>query len=240
MYDNFYIVGAPHHDYDDTGGGHHNNAGAAYIYDANNSWAEDKVVHSDRNDQDNLGEDVDIYEFRAVVGAPLQDYDINGDPPYWGNGGAAFAYEKDESGIWNQTQKLLTNDRFSADKFGHSVAIFDDTIIGGAPEDNGTVPSTGALYIFKDETLAVNDSNFITYASLYPNPTSNLLNINLDKSYHKIDIQVSNFLGQIVLTKRISNTKEFSIQLGNFKSGIYLVELETEEGNRVILKAIKK
>jgi len=241
VHNDLYIVGAPYHDYDTNNSNQKNNAGAAYIFDANNSWAENKVVHSNRNMQDNLGEDVAIYGTRVVVGSPLQDYGVDGDPPYWGNGGAAFVYEKDGIGFWNQTQKLLTNDRFSADKFGHSVAIYNNTIIGGAPEDNGIIgPSTGALYVFKDETLAVNDIDFATSLSLYPNPTSNQININLDRSYREIDVQVSNYLGQVVLNKRFSNTKQFSLQLGNFKSGIYIVELVTDSGNKATLKVIKR
>ncbi len=67
VYQNHYIVGVPYHDFDDLGGDSKNNAGAAYIYDAANSWAEDKVVGGDRNSQDNVGESVAIYGTRAVV-----------------------------------------------------------------------------------------------------------------------------------------------------------------------------
>ena len=72
VYENYYIVGAPYHDYDDEGADPKNNAGAAYIFDEDNSWAMDKVVGGDRTAQDNFGEDVAIHNTRAVVGAPLQ------------------------------------------------------------------------------------------------------------------------------------------------------------------------
>jgi len=241
VYNDFYIVGAPYHDYDDLGGGFHNNAGAAYIYDAANSWAEDKVVEGDRTDQDNLGEDVAIYETTVVVGAPLQDYGIDGDPPFWSSGGAAFVYEKEASGIWNQTQKLLTGDRFTSDKFGHSVAIYEDTIIGGAPEDNGTIgPSTGSLYVFKDETLGVNDNDFNTSISLYPNPTKDIINIHLGKYYNKVIIQLTNYIGQVILNKTIQNAQQFTLQMERLETGLYIAEIITNTGRHTTIKIIKK
>lgn len=239
VYENYYIVGAPYHDYDDAGADPKNNAGAAYIFDEDNSWAQDKVVGGDRTAQDNVGEDVAIHNTRAVVGAPLQDYDIDGAAPYWGNGGAAFVYEKDGSGFWNQTHKLLTNDRFTSDKFGHTVDLDSTYIIGGAPEDNSTAgPSTGALYIFEDSLLGVNDTEFAGSIVAFPNPTNGRVNIALGRNYSGVEITVSNILGQTIFTKNFNESDLIHVELEG-SSGIYLVTINTSEGKSAAIKVIK-
>ncbi len=239
VYENYYIVGAPYHDYDDTGGDAKNNAGAAYIFDENDSWAQVKVVGGDRTAQDNVGEDVAIHGTRAVVGAPLQDYSTNGDPPYWGSGGAAFVYEEDGGGLWNQTQKLLTNDRFTSDKFGHSIDLDSETIIGGAPEDNsGSSPSTGALYVFKDSSLNLGDINSERDITLYPNPTNGKFQLSLEQTDPKVGVEIFNTLGQRIFSRSYSETNMIIIDINN-ETGLYFVQVSTSEGTTVSFKVIK-
>ena len=164
-----------------------------------------------------------------IIPVPLwelryRDYDINGDPPYWGSGGAAFVYEKDGSGFWNQTQKLLTNDRFTSDKFGHTVDLDNDTIIGGAPEDNSTAgPSTGALYIFEDGVLGVNDTDHANSIVAFPNPTNGSVTISLGSTYVGVELSVVNMLGQTIFLKKYtdSNSLEFDIE---GTSGMYFCD----------------
>lgn len=243
VYHPYYIVGAPYHDYDDEDGGFHNNAGAAYIFDASNSWAQDKVVEGNRRDQDNLGEDVAIQETQAVVGAPLQDTDIDGEAPMLSSSGAAFIYKKDGNGIWNQVQKLLTNDRFAGDKFGHSVDIDGNTVVGGAPEDNQDnptpLPSTGAIYVFTDATLGTAHVDFSHSWSAFPNPSNGGIKIMVDKKYAEIDVSVHNILGQEVLTEKFSGVDALDLTIDGF-AGIYLVNILTAEGKYGTLKIVKK
>lgn len=240
VYENYYIVGAPYHDYDDAGSDPKNNAGAAYIFDANNSWAQDKVVGGDRTAQDNVGEDVAIHGNRAIAGAPLQDYGLNGDPPYWGNGGAIFVYEVDGSGFWNQTQKLLTADRFTSDKFGHSIDLDASSIVGGAPEDNnGSLPSTGALYLFEDGVLGVNDINSASQMVAYPNPTQGALQIDMGSNYTAGSIVLFNMLGQKLLSSEFSNTRHVDLDL-DIPTGIYMINIETSTGVRGTIRISKR
>jgi len=240
VYEDYYIVGAPYHDYDDLEADPKNNAGAAYIFDANNSWAMDKVVGGDRTAQDNAGENVAVYGTRAVVGAPLQNYGIDGDPPFWSDGGAVFVYEKDGSGFWNQTQKLLTEDRFTSDKFGHSVDLNDDIIIGGAPEDNSTTgPSTGATYIFVDGNLGVNDQDSVGDFTLFPNPTDGTVQVDLANEFSGIEITVQTVLGQTIGRYSFENTSSPQFTIAG-AAGIYLVTITTIEGISETIQMIKK
>ncbi len=238
-----YIVGAPYHDFDDAGGGFHNNAGAAYIYDAANSWAEDKVVGTDRNDQDNLGEDVAIYNSIAVVGAPLQNFGVNGNPPFFNDGGALFVYNKDGNGFWLPTQKLLTGDRFSADKFGHAVDIDGDFIAGGAPENNqdapAVTPSSGSLYVFNNQSVRVLDIDFRSTLNAYPNPTTGQVTLDLGAPFSEVSLTLHNMLGQVLFTKHYGQAEAISFAI-NGATGIYLATINTAEGESAMVKLIKK
>lgn len=221
VYHPYYIVGAPFHDYDDMGGGFLINAGAAYIYDASNSWAEDKVVENNRRDQDNLGQDVAINGTAAAVGAPLQDTDIDGGEPTLSSSGAVFIYKKDGDGFWPQVQKLLTGDRFAGDKFGHSVGMDGDNVVGGAPEDNRDeptpLPSTGAVYVFVDESLGFSNINFNSSWNVYPNPSNGELTVTLDKKYTEIELSVHNILGQRIMTKEFTNVDSFNFEISTLR-----------------------
>ncbi|MEM7187402.1 MAG: T9SS type A sorting domain-containing protein [Bacteroidota bacterium] len=239
VYENYFMVGAPYHDYDDDEADPKNNAGAAYIFDASNSWAMDKIVGGDRTAQDNAGQDVAINGDRAVLGTPLQNYGINGDPPFWSDGGAVFVYEPDGSGFWNQTQKLLTEDRFTSDKFGHSVDLDSERIVGGAPEDNSTTgPSTGAAYIFVDGTLSNEDKTAIPLVA-YPNPTSGHFEVQLPRTALNAQVTIYNMLGQKIATHSFENSRSISIEIVG-GSGIYMVDVTTSEGISETIQIIKK
>ena len=234
VHDPYYIVGAPYHDYDDTNGNAKGNAGAAYIYDASNSWSEEKVVEGDRFGQDNLGEAVAIYDTLAVVGAPGQNYDLNGAPPLWSDAGAAYVYKKDGSGSWNQTQKLLTDNRFSEDKLGTSVAIYGTTVFCGAPEDNRdspvAIPSTGVLYVFKEATnVGVSATNLNSLVKVYPNPANGNFNIEVSKMGENIQYGIYNGIGQLIQNGELQvGSSRFSITQG---SGIYYLKIWNSQGH---------
>jgi FG-GAP repeat/Divergent InlB B-repeat domain len=52
---------------------------------------------------------------------------------------------------WPQISKLLADDRASSDKMGHSISIFGDYAIIGAPFDDDNGSSSGSAYIFHKE-----------------------------------------------------------------------------------------
>ncbi len=61
--------------------------------------------------------------------------------------GAAFVYVL-SGGTWTQQAVLLANDGAVADKFGHSVAISEDTIVVGAYNDDSPLSNGGSAYVF--------------------------------------------------------------------------------------------
>jgi hypothetical protein len=77
-------------------------------------------------------------------------------------------------------------------------------------------------------SLLQNDLNY----SIYPNPTSGIINIDLEnKNNRLIKIELLNAIGQVIMTET-SESNRFTFNLQNYPAGIYFVKLI--EQNRVI------
>ena len=69
-----------------------------------------------------------------------------GAPVWWRSGlsqGSAYVFVR-SGGVWSQQQKLLASDAAAGDQFGHSVAISGETVVVGAPLDDGAAGSIKA------------------------------------------------------------------------------------------------
>jgi hypothetical protein len=117
-------------------------SGAAYVFTFNGTLWEQVAKLSDV----------------AVVGSNFaQSVSISGDTivvgAYWDTAhdavcaGAAYVFKHDSTG-WVQMEKLTASDAAMFDGFGFSVSVSGNTIVVGAPWDEG---STGAAYLFKAE-----------------------------------------------------------------------------------------
>ena len=79
-------------------------------------------------------------------------------------------------------------------------------------------------FLFTKETATASViDNSLTKVSLYPNPTSNRLNISAAGTIKNAEIY--NLLGKRVMSLNINNTSE-SIDVSNLSSGIYLIKYE--------------
>jgi len=153
------LVGARFEDHTPVGIDSLQDPGSAYLFkrDAGGNWLEEqKIVASDRTLADNFGSAVSLSGDRAIVGAFQNDEDSTG---INNNAGAAYVFEKDGSGQWNEVQKIVSSDRAPYDQFAVTVCIHNDHIIVGASlEDENitggdTMQSAGSAYIFKRDSL---------------------------------------------------------------------------------------
>ena len=64
----------------------------------------------------------------------------------------------------------------------------------------------------------------------FPNPTRDLVQLNLGASLQNISIEVFNTLGQRVWLNKYNNAHTLEIDLSSFSSGIYFVSLKSESG----------
>lgn len=137
------VVGVP---FDDDNGF---DTGAIYMYKYGSSiWKGTKLTGGDRGDE--LGYSVAVSGNTIVVG---DSYDHE-------NGllssGAAYVYRYD-GGSWKET-KLSASDRAIRDQFGSSVAVSGDTIVVGALGDDDNVYNSGAVYIYRYDGSAWNET----------------------------------------------------------------------------------
>ena len=118
--------------------GHHNSAGAAYVFsDAGGTWTQRaELTASDAAPNDSFGYSVALSGTTALVGA-------ENDP----NNGTGTAYVfSDAGGTWTQRAELTPSDGGGApEAFGDSVALSGTTALVGA---SGRNTDTGAVYVF--------------------------------------------------------------------------------------------
>jgi pectate lyase len=111
--------------------------------------------------------------------------------------------------------------------------------ISSLPAGTHTIlKGSGSSYLFYMSTVynsisGISNTNQSTSIQLYPNPVSNLLNINSNEKVTKIEI--FNISGQIITQL---NGNSSSIDLSNLSSGNYLIKIHTQNG--VLTKLIVK
>ncbi len=138
------IIGSPN---DDDGGP---NAGAAYVYrrvDGGGWGLEMKLIASDADSDNRLGQALDLQGDVALVGAYRDDEAGN-------NAGAAYLFEFDGE-AWNETVKFMASDAGVQDWFGRSVALDGDLVVIGMPFDDDLGSDSGAAYIFRRDADGV-------------------------------------------------------------------------------------
>lgn len=157
MADDYALIGADGHGYDEAGANQLNQAGAAYLFkrQANNRWTQiRKFVAPDRASGDQFGKNVDIDEKGIVIGA----FHKNGELGFFETG-AAYAIGCDatpcdfESITSADLQKLVAPDQNSYENFGWDVAISGDWLVAGKGRESdqpggGNGSNTGTAYIF--------------------------------------------------------------------------------------------
>ncbi|MFT4601422.1 MAG: hypothetical protein ACI857_001602 [Arenicella sp.] len=171
MWGDFLIVGAYGEDHDENDANSLSKAGSAYIFqNIAGTWTEmQKIVASDRDISDEFGWSVSIFDSTAIVGAHIEDHDEFGtDFKY--HSGSVYSFELDGTGTWNETQKIVADDRWVdmnfpngysgedlADQFGGTVGLWGDYLVVGAHSHDyattspltGGLWTSGAAYIFE-------------------------------------------------------------------------------------------
>lgn len=226
--------------------------GAIYVFerDTNGIWNEvDKIRPDFLNHTSKFGHSVDLDGNRIVVGAYFMDVGSAGD------GGVAFIFEKDGTGIWNQVATMYDPDANNSDYFGYDVAISGDfAMVGAYQEDEDQdglnyLQSAGSAFIFDVNepntlpplnTLSLTENEFEKQIIAFPNPVNAVMRITLGDLHEKVDVSIVNILGQEVLNKSFSSISQIHVNIENLKSGIYIVNLKSEKASIQKLKIIKK
>ena len=139
IYGDYILIGAPGNN--ENG----NDSGSAYIFKRDGiTWTlQTKLTAQDGKDGDLFGSSVFICGDYAVIGAPYDDDDVNGN-----DCGSVYIFKR-EGVNWNQKKKLTTSDAENDNRFGCSVSIGGDYIIIGAEGDNDNGHNSGSAYIYR-------------------------------------------------------------------------------------------
>ncbi len=122
-----------------------NLSGSAYVFTrVAGGWTQaGKLTASDPKEDAGFGRAVAVHSDTIVVGAYEEDHDSS-----TRNVGAAYVFTRPANG-WadmTQTARLTASDAAENDEFGTSVAVHEDTIVVGAPEED--TGARGSAYIF--------------------------------------------------------------------------------------------
>ncbi|KQT16972.1 hypothetical protein ASG31_11440 [Chryseobacterium sp. Leaf404] len=88
-----------------------------------------------------------------------------------------------------------------------------------------------------DLTLSVSEAKQEIEAKIYPNPTSGMVNVSAENEIEVITFYSLN--GQILKTEKINRERKISLDISGFSSGIYLIKVKTNKGEKTV-KIIKK
>lgn len=119
-------------------------AGSVYVFVNDGiSWTEQaKLIASDAAAGDLFGWSVALFGDTAVVGSRLDSHAGGFEA------GSAYVFARSGS-VWTEQAKLVASDARTGDRFGSSVAVFGDTIVVGAPGDDGPAGlDAGSAYVF--------------------------------------------------------------------------------------------
>jgi len=138
--ENTMVVGAPTDNAPET------SSGSAFVFTRTDDvWgkvaqlAPSGRIYTLRNNR--FGKSVAIDSERIYVGAQ-GDSSTNGT-----DSGAVYVFTLSD-GSWVEEAKLHASDGDEGDNFGHSISVFNDTLVVGAPADDSNGTDSGATYVF--------------------------------------------------------------------------------------------
>ncbi|MCA9738529.1 MAG: FG-GAP repeat protein, partial [Gemmatimonadetes bacterium] len=133
--------------------------GAVYVFerDASGQWSERAILTApDGAAGDALGR-VMATDGQTVLASTWAHQDSRG---------AVYVYERDGSGTWTQTAKLMGSDIGPEGLFGMSLAVNGDRILVGAPTQGD---NTGVVYAFHRENGTWSETGKLQPAAVGPN-----------------------------------------------------------------------
>src|SRR5690554_334795 len=233
-----------------------NQAGEAFFTDGTSG---DIMLSIDNTGGFNFGcTDVSVSRDIATAGAAAVMYGSNTDPSNFvtaktfnittaaANTSAAtsmdFYFTEAELAGWEAITGNSRNDMYvkkegTNEVVAATVSVFDADAILIASFTSGLERT----YIFGTQMslLSINSFELNSEISIYPNPTSHVLNIKTTNKNLPDAYVVYNMLGQVILTHRISTEADLSIDTSSLSNGMYFIKI-TKESSQLSLPFIKK
>lgn len=112
---------------------------------------------------------------------------------------------------------------------------------GGFAFENGAEFNQIVDFVFNvsivDQPLAINEFS-ITSIKAFPNPTTEIITIDIGQNTQQVQLAIYNVLGVLVQQEQASNTERLEANVSNLNTGIYFAVI-TAEGHEGTLQFIK-
>lgn len=80
---------------------------------------------------------------------------------------------------------------------------------------------------------------YITDLRIYPNPVNEIIEIDLDRNYERILLQIWDIAGRSILNKEYSKSQLIRINVSGLANGFYFIHLQTPD-NESVLRVVKE
>jgi hypothetical protein len=193
--------------------------GSAYVYrNVNGSWKQVGATLSGTQLNNHFGLQVALSSDGSILA--LSD-DQNGESTY--NAGQVRIF-KNVSDTWKQVGNNINGEGY--DLSGQKIALSPDgSLIAISSLDDGEGINRGEVRIYSLSNILNTDKFVMDNFNIYPNPTSNIVNINLNENLELRKVNIYNTLGQLIKTEK-SNI----ISVGSLSHGTYYFEIITDKG----------
>ncbi len=134
-------------------------AGAVYVFERDQggpgNWGQSaRLADQSLMDFVQFGMSISIHGDTIAVGAPFHNI-FPGPPLGWAQAGLVLIFERNQGGPgnWGEAAGVIAGDFQEDDHFGMSVSLQGDTMVAGAPHEDGgpgdPLLSAGAAYVFE-------------------------------------------------------------------------------------------
>lgn len=199
-----------------------NDSGKARVYEnINNIWTQKGEDIVGENAGDKLGSNVSLSSNGNLLAIAAER---NGDNGASSGQVRLFEYVNEN---WTQLGEDINGENSFDGFFGLNISLASNgnTIIIGAPGNDGNGSGSGHARVFDLSALLSSDEYVLSQFILYPNPANNQVNIQLQEGLELKQVNIYNTLGQF-----ISTSKEKIINTSHLSVGMYLIEIETNQG----------
>ena len=166
------------------------------------------------------GISVNLSSDGSIVAVGATENDGNGD-----NSGHVRIYGN-TGGVWTQVGQDIDGEA-ADDESGASVSLSsDDSIVAiGSRLNDGNGNRSGHVRVYDLSAVLSTESFKQNYFSFYPNPVKEVLHININIGLELKQVNIYNSLGQYLYS-----AKTTIIDTNTLKSGIYFIEIITNQG----------
>jgi hypothetical protein len=118
--------------------------------------------------------------------------------------------------------------------------VVDQSGVFGPNGNQYTIPGTATLYVPDTSTtgLSADQLQINNALSVYPNPTSTVLNVKLT-GYNNASMALYSSTGQLLYTDEIQNFQA-AVNMNEYATGLYLLNIKDNASGTIISKRIIK